>query len=216
MRKILLFIMPFLLILLSCDMSMPGTGGNPDEGRTCNQNILKVHANSLRLEMSIKCLYEKECDVDLDFGIIEFGDSLSGFCLGGGEWQFESIDTLMTVATKNGKKYPVKLSQDDHLLFSLIDINNVEKKYDIDLSGITRSYTVRGNSVDVNVMRDCSFKLYYCNKETVYGNQLPNGQYTFLTTEGCDKESSYRCLWHNQGPSQKDDLNISATIYWKK
>ena len=216
MRKILLFIMPFLLILLSCDMSMPGTGGNPDEGRTCNQNILKVHANSLRLEMSIKCLYEKECDVDLDFGIIEFGDSLSGFCLGGGEWQFESIDTLMTVATKNGKKYPVKLSQDDHLRFSLIDVYNIEKKYDIDLSGITRSYTVRGDSIDVNVMNGCRLSLYSCNKDFIYGSRLPDGKYMFAVNDGCKDHYGYDCLWHNQGPSQKDDLEISATIYWKK
>ena len=215
MKKLWLLVIPTLLSLLSCGF-LPGTGGNPDEGSSCRQIIFKAHATSLRLEMSINCPYGNKCNVDLDFGIIKYGDSLSGSCFGAGEWRFESLDTSMTVTTELNKSYPVRLSQDDHLRFSLFDINNIEKKYDIDLSGIVNSYTVHGDSVDVNVMKGCSFKLYYCNKEAVYGNQLPDGKYTFLATEGCDKESSYRCVWHNQGPFEKDDLDISATIYWKK
>ena len=64
-------------------------------------------------------------------------------------------------------------------------------------------------------MKNCYFDLYSCQKETVYGNRLQNEKYTFLTTDGCDKESSYGCLWHNQGPFEKDDFDVSATIYWK-
>lgn len=215
MCKIWLMLISVVLSLVACDM--PGTGGNPYEGLPCNQNIMKVHAGSLALGMTVNCSYKRECNVKLGFRVTSLQDSLEGMCFGNGsEWRFESFDTSMMVTTKLNSSYPVKLSQDDHLRFSLVDINNVEKKYDIDLSGIVNSYTVHGDSVDVNVMKGCSFKLYYCNKEAVYGNQLPDGKYTFLATEGCDKESSYRCVWHNQGPSQKDDLNISATIYWKK
>ncbi len=213
MCKIWLMLISVVLSLVACDM--PGTGGNPYEGLPCNQNIMKVHADSLALKMTVNCPYEKVCDVKYGFYVAGLPDSLKGMCFGGGvEWKFESFDTSMVV--KNGKSYPISLTPENHAKFSLFDINNVEKKYDIDLSGIVNSYTVRGDSVDVNVMKGCSFKLYYCNKEAVYGNQLPDGKYTFLATEGCDKESSYRCVLHNQGPFEKDDLDISATIYWKK
>ena len=162
------------------------------------------------------CPYEKKCDVGLGFGVAKLGDSLDGMCFGGGaEWRFESIDTSMIVATKDWKTYPVILSMDDHLHFSLVDENNIEKKYDIDLSGIVHSFTVRGDSVDVNVMKGCNLHLYSCKKETVYGDNLLNGKYTFSANEGCDAEYSYDCLLHNQGSLEKYDLDIHAMIRWK-
>lgn len=200
--------------LLSCDL--PATGGNPGEGRPCNEKVLKVHADSLGLEMTAICAYKKECSVKLGFYVIGLPDSLQGMCFGGGaEWRYESIDTSMTVTTELNKPYSVKLSQDDHLRFSLFDINNVEKKYDIDLSGIIHSYTVRGDSVEVNVMNGCALHLYSCKKEIVYGNRLSNGMYTFFIADGCDSDYSYDCIWHNQGPSQKDDLSFYVTVYWR-
>ena len=90
-----------------------------------------------------------------------------------------------------------------------------KKKYDIDLSGIINSFTVHRDSVDVNVMKNCYFDLYSCQKETVYGNRLQNGKYTFAVNDGCKDHYDYDCIWHNQGPFEKDDLDISATIYWK-
>ena len=92
----------------------------------------------------------------------------------------------------------------------------LKKKYDIDLSGIVNSYMVRGDSVDVNVMKHCSLQLYSCKKETVYGNNLYGGKYTFATTDGCARDYSYRCLWDNVGTQKNDNLEISASIYWKK
>ena len=213
MRRIWLLLFPIVVGLIACDMPSLN-GGMSGEGQ-CNQKVLKTHAGSLALFVTANCPYEKECDVKFYFYVKGLPDSLKGMCFGGGaEWRLKSFDTSMVV--KDWKSYPVSLSHDDHFRFSLFDINNVEKKYDIDLSGVVNSFTVRGDSVDVNVMKDCSFKLYYCNKDAVYGNELQDGKYTFLTTDGCDKESSYRCLWHNQGPFEKDDLDISATIYWKK
>ena len=170
----------------------------------------------LRFDITMTCPYEKKCDVGLGFGVAKLGDSLDGMCFGGGaEWRFESIDTSMIVATKDWKTYPVILSMDDHLHFSLVDENNVEKKYDIDLSGIIHSYTVRGDSVDVNVMKGCHLDLFSCKKATVYGSNLLNGVYTFSTTDGCKFVYSYDCLWQNQGSFETDELDIHAMIYWK-
>ena len=170
----------------------------------------------LRFDITMTCPYEKKCDVELGFGVAKLGDSLDGMCFGGGaEWKFESIDTSMIVTTKDWKKYPVILSMDDHLHFSLVDENNVEKKYDIDLSGIINSYTVRGDSIDVHVMENCHLQLLFCKKEIVYGSKLRNGKYTFSANEGCDAEYSYDCIWHNQSSLETDDLDIHAMIRWK-
>ena len=137
--------------LLSCDL--PATGGNPGEGRPCNEKVLRTHAGSLMLDLDVKCLYKKECSVKLNFRVTGLPDSLKGMCFGGGtELRLESFDTSMVV--KDWKIYPVSLSQDDHLRFSLIDINNIEKKYDIDFSEIIHSYTVRDDSVEVKSF-DC-------------------------------------------------------------
>ena len=215
MKKLELLVIPILLCLLSCEAFH--TGGNPSEGLPCNDKVLRVHASSLTLEMTAYCAYEKKCDAKLGFRVTGLPDSLKDRCFGGGsEWKLESFDTSMVVATKGWKNYPISLTSDNHAKFSLIDENNVEKKYDIDLSGIINSYTVRGDSVDVNVMKNCRLSLYECNRDFIYGNHLYDGKYSFLITDKCENHYGYKCEWHNQGPFQKDDLNIYAIVYWKK
>ena len=213
MRKIWLILISVVLCFIACDMPSLN-GGMSGEGQ-CNQKVLKTHAGSLALFVTANCPYEKECDVKFYFYVKGLPDSLKGMCFGGGaEWRMESFDTSMVV--KDWKSYPVSLSHDDHFRFSLFDINNVEKKYDIDLSGIIRSFTVRGDSVDVNVMKDCRLWLFSCKKDQVYGNNLSDGKYNFLKTDGCDKEYSYDCSWHEQGSFGKDELDIHAMITWMK
>lgn len=212
MYKTWLFLIPLLFSLLSCE-GFTTTGSNDPYSNPC-YGISKKNAYSYMFFFELNCPYGDVCKTKLSFLGSGVGDTLDGRCFSGYELRLETADTSRTVL--ENKNYPISLTSDNHAKFSLIDEDNVEKKYDIDLSGIVNSYTVHGDSVDVNVMKGCSFKLYYCNKEAVYGNQLPDGKYTFLATEGCDKESSYRCVWHNQGPFEKDDLDISATIYWKK
>jgi len=216
MRKILLLLIPFLFSLLSCEGF--STGGNPSEGLPCNEKVMKVHAGSLAFEMTANCPYKKECNVKLHFRVTSLQDSLEGMCFGNGsEWRFVSFDTSMIVTTKLNSSYPVKLSQDDHLRFSLIDTNNVEKKYDIDLSGIINSYTVRGDSVDVNVMKGCRITVISTPRNIeIYGNVYPESFFTFSAKESLRSWFGYDCSWFEQGPSGMDDLNIHAEIYWKK
>jgi hypothetical protein len=198
--------------LLSCEMFH--TGGNPDEGRQYQcQEILRKHVSSLRFSAFAKCPYEKDCDIYMGVEVSKLGDSLKNKCFDEYELTLKTQDTSMVV--NSSRRYLLPLTSDGYLHFSLVDEDGVEKKYDFDLSGIIHSFTVRGDSVDVNVMKDCSFKLYSCKKETVYGNNLLNGKYTFSVTDGCDSETSYRCSWHNQSSLGTDDLDIDATIYWK-
>ena len=215
MCKIYLLLIPVILSLVACNI-MPATGGNPGEGR-CDY-VLKEHADELMLNIDFDCPYESSCKLRY-LGLYPINVSDDIYC---GRYQYKLVKNGREgLIEQNGSilvnvaKLVVNVDPDDHLRFSLFDVNNVEKKYDIDFSGIINSYTVRGDSVDVNVMKNCYFDLYSCQKETVYGNRLQNGKYTFAVNDGCKDHYGYDCIWHNQGPFEKDDLDISATIYWK-
>ena len=216
MKKIWLLVLPFLLCMLSCEGF--STGGNPDEGK-CSL-VVKEHAemsNGIR----IICPYDSICDIKFSFGSVATPEHYG--CSVGFEYKLMQNGESKIVKRNY---YDSRLNQNSSVdliidssgraSISLFDINNIEKKYDIDLSGIINSYTVRGDSVDVNVMEHCSLWLFSCKKDQIFGNRLANGVYTFLRTEGCDKEYSYDCSLHNQGSSGMDELDIHAMITWMK
>ena len=213
MRKIWLILISVVLCFIACDMPSLN-GGMSGEGQ-CNQKVLKTHAGSLALFVTANCPYEKECDVKFYFYVKGLPDSLKGMCFGGGaEWRLKSFDTSMVA--KDWESYPISLTPENHAKFSLFDINNVEKKYDIDLSGVANSFTVRGDSVDVNVMKNCMIYVYTTPRNTeIYGNQISNSLYSFAMSDSRENWMSYDCVWHEQGPSKKDDLEIHARLYWK-
>ncbi|MDY6331484.1 MAG: hypothetical protein SPL52_08260 [Fibrobacter sp.] len=206
-KKWILLSIPFLFNLLSCEGF--STGGNPGQ---C-QEILRKHVSSLRFSAFAKCPYEKDCDIYMGVEVFKLGDSLKNKCFDEYELTLKTQDTSMVV--NSSRRYLLPLTSDGYLHFSLIDEDGVEKKYDFDLSGIIHSFTVRGDSVDVNVMKDCRLYLFSCKKDIIYGNSLSDGKYTFSVAEECDSESSYDCTWHNQGSFETDDLYIHAMIHWK-
>jgi len=212
MYKTWLFLIPLLFSLLSCE-GFTTTGSNDPYSNHC-YGISKKNAYSYMFFFELNCPYGDVCKTKLSFLGSGVGDTLDGRCFSGYELRLETADTSRTVL--ENKNYPISLTPENHAKFSLFDINNVEKKYDIDLSGIVNSYTVHGDSVDVNVMKGCSLSLYECDRETVYGNLILDSRYSFSILEGCKKYYSYDCLWDNQGPLKKDNLDIHAKIYWKK
>ena len=192
--------------LLSCEMFH--TGGNPDEGK-CSY-VLMEHATEMRNDIDMECPYDSNCYIRFYFGPAGSSNDISD--CGVYEYKFVQNENIMKIRLNSSVN--LTPDSDEHVRFSLFDKNNIEKKYDIDLSGIIHSFTVRGDSVDVNVMKDCRLRLYSCMK-TVYGNDLLNGKYTFSVADGCDSEYSYNCSWYNQSSLETDDLDISAAIYWK-
>ena len=192
--------------LLSCEMFH--TGGNPDEGK-CSY-VLMEHATEMRNDIDMECPYDSNCYIRFYFGPAGSSNDISD--CGVYEYKFVQNENIMKIRLNSSVN--LTPDSDEHVRFSLFDKNNIEKKYDIDLSGIIHSFTVRGDSIDVNVMKDCRLRLYSCMK-TVYGNNLLNGKYTFSVAEGCDSEYSYDCTWHNQSSLETDDLNIHAMIHWK-
>ena len=192
MWKKWLLALPLLFSLLSCEgVSL---GGNSNEVDYC-RGVTRHHAKSLKLYLTVNCSYEKKCDVSLFFWGGNYRDSLSGKCYSDYDLMLKTKDSLKQILSETENLVP--LDSDLHLRFSLLDINNVEKKYDIDLSGIVNSYTIRGDTVDVNVMKDCRLDLFSCKRETVYGNQMLNSPYTFSLIDGCKEYYSYDCTWHN-------------------
>ena len=212
MWKKWLLALPILFNLLSCE-GLTTTGTNDPVSNHC-WGISKKNAYSYIFFFELDCPLDGKCTAGFSFLGSGVGDTLDGRCFKGYELKLENAGSSRTVF--ENRNYLISLSENNHVQFSLVDEDNKEKKYDIDLSEIVNSYTVRGDTVDVNVMKECNLSLYSCKKETVYGNKLNDGKYTFFTSDGCDKDYSYRCKWRNLGPSKKDDLEISATIYWDK
>ena len=211
MKKLSLLMLCWVVFtLLSCEMFH--TGGNPDEGKICDR-ISKVLASPLELRLSIKCPYEEDCDISFSYAGVYLADTLSGPCFSGYELKLVTDDSLSIV--RSLKSYPIHLSPNNHIHFSLVDEDGVEKKYDFDLSGIIHSFNVRGDSVDVNVMKDCRMDLFSCNKKTVYGNNLLNGKYSFSITDGCKDHYSIDCSWEKMDSLGTDNIELFATIYWK-
>ena len=210
MWKKCLLVVPILFCLISCEgVSL---GGNSNEVDYC-RGVTQHHAKSLKLYLTVNCSYEKKCDVSLFFWGGNYRDSLSGKCYSDYDLMLKTKDSLKQILSETENMVP--LYNDFHLRYSLLDIDNVEKKYDIDLSGIVNSYTIRGDTVDVNVMKECSLDLYSCNRNTVYGNHMLNSLYSYSLFDGCKEYFSYDCKLHNLGPVKKDDLEIHAKIHWK-
>ena len=216
MKKLWMLLVSIVLCFVACDM--PATGGNPGEGE-CSY-IMKEHGIMTNF-IRIICPFDSICDVKFSFGPVAVPDDYG--CVAGFEYKFVQENEIKIVKKNyfhselnQNTSVDLVLDSNKRASISLIDTNNVEKKYDIDLSGIINSYTVRGDSVDVNVMKGCSLSLYECDRETVYGNLILDSRYSFSILEGCKKYYSYDCLWDNQGPFEKDKLDIHAKIYWKE
>ena len=211
MWKKWLLALPILFNLLSCE-GLTTTGTNDPVSNHC-WGISKKNAYSYKFFFELDCPLEKKCTVVFNFLGGGVGDTLDGRCFNGYELKLENAGSSRTVF--QNRNYLMSLSENDHVQFSLVDEDNKEKKYDIDLSGIVNSYTVRGDTVDVNVMKECSLSLYSCNRETVYGNHMLNSLYSFSLLDGCKEYFSYNCTWYNIGPVKKDDLDVHAKIHWK-
>ena len=208
MKKLSLLMLCWVVFtLLSCEMFH--TGGNPDEGK-CSY-VLMEHATEMRNDIDMECPYDSNCRIGFYFGPAASSNDISD--CGVYEYKFVQNENIMKIRLNSNVK--LTLDSDEHVRFSLFDIKNVEKKYDFDLSGIIHSFTVRGDSIDVNVMKDCRMDLFSCNKKTVYGNNLLNGKYSFSITDGCKDHYSIDCSWEKMDSLGTDNIELFATIYWK-
>lgn len=209
-----------VLCFIACDM--PGTGGNPSEGSHC-QGITQNHANKYYFDLTLKCLYKKKCEVKLYFDAGYYRDSLSGKCFS--DYELNLVTNEFSKTIFSGKEYNMPLESNDHLRFSLFDINNVEKKYNIDLSGIINSYAIRGDSVEVKVF-DCLNRMtiyrYRVARNNgphdiidLYPDSLRNGNYVFYQDNLLFDEIYFNCSLGSQNSFKTDSVYIHGDLYWR-
>ena len=123
MKKLWLLVLPILLWNLSCD-GFPTTGSNNPYRNPCH-GISKKNAYSYMFFFEIDCPYGEECKTRMNFIGSGVGDTLDGWCFWGYELRLETADTSRTVL--ENKNYPILLVSDNHVKFSLIDEDDVEK-----------------------------------------------------------------------------------------
>jgi len=212
MKKLWLLVIPILLCLLSCDSSL--VEENYSE-RECPY-VLKKHSAYMETYIGIECFYGLTCNVKASFGLVkEFSDE----CVISYEYKFVQDNKAQVIQRKRIDSDPTVnliLDSKDYVHFSLIDNKNVEKKYDLDLSGVIRSYTVHDDSIDVNVMKDCRIIVFTEPEETVFfGHSDFGDQFSFSVLESKVPKFRYDCLWNKQSSLKTDYLDIYAEIYWR-
>ena len=211
MWKKCLLVLPILFCLISCE-GLTTIGTNDPVSNPC-RGISKKNAYSYKFFFELDCPLEKKCTVVFNFLGGGVGDTLDGRCFNGYELKLENAGASRTVF--QNRNYLMSLSENNHVQFSLVDEDNNEKKYDIDLSGIVNSYTVRGDTVDVNVMKECKISVFTKpHKTEIFGNTISNSLYSFSILDSREQWLGYKCSWEQVGPLKKDDLEVYAELHW--
>ena len=209
-------LMPLILGLIGCENIIPPVGG--DGSGRCN-SVSKKHPDNMTFVISLNCPFEKSCETKIFFNFNYYYDSLSTTC--------HRVHELRYVAGSESKKirsnvtFPVMMSPDEHIQFSLIDEDNVEKKYDVDLSRIIHSFTVRGDSVEVTKF-DCMdrltiYKRKYGSHDIIelYPDSLKSGKYVFYQDSLYKNEIHFECGLGAQSSFKTDSIFVYGNLYWR-
>ena len=216
MSKNWLLALPILLCLLSCDGF--STGGNPNEGK-CSF-VLREHPTEMLNRMRVECPYDSSCSIKFHFGLVNA--SFVDGCIDDYEYRFVQNKE---VKINLNSSVDLNLDSDYHVRFSLFDIKNVEKKYDIDLSEILNAYVIRGDSVEVkffNCLNRMSIYKYRVMRGNgthdvieLYPDSLKNGKYAFYQDDLYFDEIHFSCGLGAQGSFESDSVYIYGDLYWR-
>ena len=218
MRKL-----PFLaicLLVLCCTLPDPGC----DDG-SCNEKceeVLKRHVKSLVISMYMECPYESACKSRVTFGLVQEYGFPSSTCYKKYEYRLES-DSVKENVSMNSSAW-LQMDADDHVRFSLFDVDGAEKKYDIDFSEIIHSYSILGDSVEISVPYYAeSVSLY---KQTYYRSghniielvpdSLKNGKYSFFADSLYLDEISFKYGIMNPTSFGTDSIDVSAYLHYRE
>lgn len=209
MRKVrillLLAIAALTAVLQSCEISSEST---------CD-NVLREHTEGMLWHLRLTCKYQEKCEAKIT-PLINLGEGPvhPGVCYDRYEYEFDDGKTKETVTM--GTTVPVTVDDDDHVRFSLFDSARVEKTYDIDLSEIIHSYTVKDDSVEINVA--------YFNKVHLYTNgdivelenmELENGRYSFGFNDGYKSDIYFVKNLNKQSSMNADSIHVYGDLYWR-
>ncbi|MCQ2053891.1 MAG: hypothetical protein MJY82_01200 [Fibrobacter sp.] len=168
MKKIsLAFVVALIAYVASCSLPDPGC-----DDHSCDEKCLplnKRHVKSMEMHVQVKCAYDSICLANIFFGLVKEMGWYSVDCYDKYEYTFvnESLKAK-AVFGETISKVPLK---EDHLRFSLFDEDDVEKKYDIDLSEIVHSYKYVGDSIAIKMpetLTEFLIECPYCTFATRY------------------------------------------------
>lgn len=209
-------LMPFILGLIGCENIIPPVGG--DGSGRCN-NISRKHPDNMTFSIPLDCPFERSCETRIYFYHAYFFDSLSRRC--GNDYELRYVAGAESKMIRSNLTYPVMMSPDEHIRFSLIDEDNVEKKYDVDLSRIIHSFTVRGDSVEVTKF-DCMdrltiYKRKYGSHDIIelFPDSLKNGKYVFYQDSLYFDEIHFECGLGAQSSFKTDSIFVYGDLYWR-
>ena len=207
---------PLMLFFIACETFVPAIGG--DGGGRCN-GISKKHPDKIPLGISLTCQYERPCEAALYFGLAYFLDTLSSRC--GYDYELYYVSNENSRIIRSNETYTTMIPSNEHIQFSLFDESNVERKFDIDLSRIIHSYTVKGDSVEVAKF-DCMNRLSIYKKRfgshdiiELYPDSLKNGHYAFYKDSLYKNEIHFECGLGAQGSFKTDSVFVYGNLYWR-
>ena len=215
-------------LLLCCSLPDPGCDDHSCDA-SCTY-VLEEHPKKMFNSLRLNCPYKGDCSVWFYFGIA-IPKTYNECEKRGFSYTFVKGDRKETVKeTTTLKNIPV--DSDGHVRFSLFDKTNTEKNYDIDLSEIIHSYTVRGDSVEIRMpVGDFSMSIRcpFCvsgNKDSSICEGLLSCQYHGDETEskvvmiGTDSTWSsffgfdYYLL--NQSSMASDSIKVYGEVYFRE
>ena len=207
-------------LLLSC--SFPDSGCDDHSCDEKCEAVLKEHVKSLMLKMYVRCPFDSVCKSSISFGWVrEYGSSFTT-CYKNYEYRFESDFSHGNVSMNSEMWVP--FDSNDHVRFSLFDRTNAEKNYDIDLSKVIHSYTIKHDSVIIEVPNNVeSVHLY---KENFYRSShdiieivpdsLNNGRYVFYPDSLYHDNLFIKYGINILTPFGEDTISVSTTLYYRK
>ncbi len=200
--------------MVACGMST--TGGDPDSLSQKCQDTRRIHPESMGLSLKLNCEYQKTCNAEVTFiGAIK--DSLNkNTCFLDFDFLFD--DGFKKEHVRSNSTIPLTVYDDDHVRFSLFDETNAEKSYDIDLSEIIHSYTIKGDSVEIKMPSNGQINLYQNSGDIIelYTKNIPSEKYTFCSLDSYWSFYYFDYSLNYENIIQADSINIYGRIYWKK
>lgn len=228
MKKIsLAFVVALIAYVASCSLPDPGCDDHSCDEK-CEPTI-KKHLKSIEMHVAVDCDYDSLCMaryIVFSFAKVKSLDSAEVYenpstrpkvCYDGFEYVFVNDSIKKKVSSGESlHKIPLK---EDHLRFSLFDEDDVEKKYDIDLSEIVHSYKYVGDSLEITVPDYVdTLKIYNDDGErSVYltPDSLENGKYVFYPDSMYKDVLSYNYTIKVETPLGQDIFEILAAVYYR-
>lgn len=146
--------------------------------------------------MRLTCKYQEKCEAKIT-PFVTLGNRHVN--MGYDRYEYEFDDGMTKKIVTMNTTVPVTVDDDDHVRFSLFDSARVEKTYDIDLSEIIHSYTVKDDSVEIKIPENnftMSIHCPYCS----------NSDYSDLCM------GTYACHYYSE--SGQNPVTIGTDSSW--